>query len=126
MYNPQLDAFIKIADSGSFSKAAEAMYISTPAIIQQINLLESSCGFKLFIRSHHGVKLTPAGQSLYIDAKTIIRLSKDSLNKARLLSVSNENTIKIGTSLLYKCRLLLDLWTKSVKHIQNLKLKLFP
>ena len=42
MYNPQLDAFIKASDLGSFSKAAEAMYISTPAIIQQINLLESS------------------------------------------------------------------------------------
>ena len=124
MYNPQLDAFIKIADSGSFSKAAEAMYISTPAIIQQINLLESSCGFKLFIRSHHGVKLTPAGQSLYIDAKTIIRLSKDSLNKARLLSVSNENTIKIGTSLLYKCRLLLDLWTKISETHPELKIEI--
>ena len=75
MYNPQLDAFIKVADSGSFSKAAEAMYISAPAIIQQINLLEASCGFKLFARSNHGVKLTPAGRSLYEDAKTIIRLS---------------------------------------------------
>ena len=77
MYNPQLNAFIKVADSGSFSKAAEAMYISAPAIIQQINLLETSCGFKLFLRSNHGVKLTPAGRSLYKDAKTIIRLSQE-------------------------------------------------
>nr|WP_308499523.1 LysR family transcriptional regulator [uncultured Agathobacter sp.] len=29
MYNPQLDAFIKVADSGSFSKAAEAVYFCT-------------------------------------------------------------------------------------------------
>ena len=65
MYNSQLDAFIKVADSGSFSKAAEAMYISAPAIIQQINLLEASRGFKLFARSNHGVKMTPAGRSLY-------------------------------------------------------------
>lgn len=43
MYNPQLNAFIKVADSGSFSKAAEAMYISASAIIQQINLL---CDFQ--------------------------------------------------------------------------------
>ena len=68
MYNPQLDVFIKVADSGSFSKAAEAMYISAPAIIQQINLLEASYGFKLFIRSNHRVRLTPAGRSLYEDA----------------------------------------------------------
>lgn len=41
MYNHQLDAFLQVADLGSFSKAAEAMYISAPAVIQQINLLES-------------------------------------------------------------------------------------
>ena len=74
MYNHQLDAFIKVADLGSFGKAAESMYISSPAIIQQINLLERHCGFKLFNRSNRGVKLTPAGQSLYEDAKTLIRL----------------------------------------------------
>ena len=124
MYNPQLDAFIKVADSGSFSKAAEAMYISAPAIIQQINLLEAGCGFKLFVRSNHGVKLTPAGQSLYEDAKTIIRLSQDSLNKARRLAESSETTVRIGTSLLYKCRLLPDLWTRISEKHPELKIEI--
>lgn len=126
MYNPQLDAFIKVADSGSFSKAAEAMYISAPAIIQQINLLEASCGFKLFVRSNHGVKLTPAGRSLYEDAKTIIRLSQDALNKARRLAESSETTVRIGTSLLYKCRLLPDLWTKVSEKHPELKIEILP
>ena len=124
MYNPQLDAFIKVADSGSFSKAAEAMYISAPAIIQQINLLEAGCGFKLFVRSNHGVKLTPAGQSLYEDAKTIIRLSQDALNKARRLAESSETTVRIGTSLLYKCRLLPDLWTRISERHPELKIEI--
>lgn len=126
MYNPQLDAFIKVADSGSFSKAAQAMYISAPAIIQQINLLESSCGFKLFVRSNHGVKLTPAGRSLYEDAKTIIRLSHDALNKARRLAESSETTVRIGTSLLYKCRLLPDLWTRVSEKYPELKIEILP
>ena len=126
MYNPQLDAFIKVADSGSFSKAAEAMYISAPAIIQQINLLEASCGFKLFVRSNHGVKLTPAGRSLYEDAKTIIRLSQDALNKARRLAKSSETTVRIGTSLLYKCRLLPDLWTRISEKHPELKIEILP
>ena len=126
MYNPQLDAFIKVADSGSFSKAAEAMYISAPAIIQQINLLEASCGFKLFSRSNHGVKLTPAGRSLYEDAKTIIRLSQDALNKAQRLAESSETTVRIGTSLLYKCRLLPDLWTRVSEKHPELKIEILP
>ena len=126
MYNPQLEAFIKVADSGSFSKAAEAMYISAPAIIQQINLLETSCGFKLFTRSNHGVSLTPAGRSLYEDAKTIIRLSQDALNKARRLAESSETTVRIGTSLLYKCRLLPDLWTRVSEKHPELKIEILP
>ena len=126
MYNPQLDAFIKVADSGSFSKAAEAMYISAPAIIQQINLLEAGFGFKLFVRSNHGVKLTPAGRSLYEDAKTIIRLSQDALNKARRLAESSETTVRIGTSLLYKCRLLPDLWTQVSEKYPELKIEILP
>ena len=126
MYNPQLDAFIKVSDAGSFSKAAEAMYISAPAIIQQINLLEASCGFKLFIRSNHGVRLTPAGQSLYEDAKTIIRLSRDALSKAGRLAESSETTVRIGTSLLYKCRLLPDLWTQVSEKHPELKIEILP
>ena len=126
MYNPQLDAFIRVADSGSFSKAAEAMYISAPAIIQQINLLEASCGFKLFVRSNHGVNLTPAGRSLYEDARTIIRLSQGALNKARRLAESSETTVRIGTSLLYKCRLLPDLWTRVSEKHPELKIEILP
>lgn len=126
MYNRQLDAFIKTADLGSFSKAAEAMYISSPSIIQQVNLLEESCGFKLFVRSNHGVKLTPAGRSLYEDAKTIIRLSQDALNKARRLAESSETTVRIGTSLLYKCRLLPDLWTRISEKHPELKIEILP
>lgn len=124
MYNPQLDAFIKVADSGSFSKAAEAMYISAPAIIQQINLLEASCGFRLFSRSNHGVKLTLAGQSLYEDAKTIIKISQDSLNKARRYAESSETTVRIGTSLLYKCRLLPDLWAQISEMYPDLRIEI--
>ena len=126
MYNHQLDTFIKTADLGSFEKAGEALYISSTAVIQQINLLENLCGFKLFVRSNHGVKLTPAGRSLYEDAKTLIHFSEDALQKARLLAESSESTLRIGTSLLYKCRMLPDFWPK-VNEIQpDLRIEIRP
>lgn len=37
MYNPQLDTFICVVEAGSFSKAADKLYISPPAVIKQIN-----------------------------------------------------------------------------------------
>lgn len=126
MYSHQLDTFIKTADLGSFGKAGEALYISSTAVIQQINLLENLCGFKLFVRSNHGVKLTPAGRSLYEDAKTLIHFSEDALQKARLLAESSESTLRIGTSLLYKCRMLPDLWPKVTEIQPDLKIEIRP
>ena len=39
MYNPQLETFLRVADTGSFNKAAEQNYITPTAVIKQINLL---------------------------------------------------------------------------------------
>lgn len=61
MYNPQLETFLRVADAGSFSRAAEEAYITPTAVIKQINLLEESLGVKLFDRTHRGLTLTKAG-----------------------------------------------------------------
>lgn len=77
MYNPQLETFLRVADTGSFNKAAEQNYITPTAVIKQINLLEAELGIQLFVRTHRGVRLTEAGQSLYKDSKYIIRYCLD-------------------------------------------------
>lgn len=61
MYNSELDTFLAVAEAGSFSKAAKKLYISTPAVVQQMNLLEKRLNVQLFVRNTHGVTLTPAG-----------------------------------------------------------------
>ena len=45
----------KRQECGSFNKAAEKLYISPPAVIKQINLLESDLSLRLFIRTHRGL-----------------------------------------------------------------------
>lgn len=65
MYNPQLETFIRVADAGSFNKAAQEAYITPTAVIKQINLLEADLGVALFDRTHRGLSLTKAGKSLY-------------------------------------------------------------
>ena len=76
MYNPQLDTFICVVEAGSFSKAAEELYISAPAVIKQINSLENSLNLQLFERTHRGLIITEAGKSLYQDAKYMVNYSK--------------------------------------------------
>lgn len=83
MYDPRLETFLCVADNGSFNKAAEVLYISPPAVIKQINGLEKSLGFSLFLRTHRGLFLTAAGASLAEDARYVIQYSKDSIVRAR-------------------------------------------
>lgn len=108
MYIQQLATFIQVAESGSFGKAAELLFISVPAIVQQINLFEESCGFPLFNRSNRGVTLTPAGQSIYEDGKKIIRMSNKALERAKQIYENNLMTIKIGSSPIFRARVLID------------------
>lgn len=76
MYNPQLDTFICVVEAGSFSKVADKLYISPPAVIKQINSLENNLGVQLFARTHRGLVVTAAGESLYQDAKYMVNYSK--------------------------------------------------
>ena len=99
MYNHLLDTFIKVADAGSFNKAAEELFISPNAIMKQINLLEDNLGFELFKRTHRGIKLTPAGKSLYKDAKYIIEYSRYAIIRAKAQINPANELLRIGTSL---------------------------
>lgn len=100
MYNKQLEAFIQAADFGSFSKAAEIMFISPTAVMQQVNQLENHLDLQLFVRSNRGLELSEAGKSVYADAKYIIQYSKESLSRARHTANKDEYLIRIGVSLM--------------------------
>lgn len=126
MYNPQLDTFIKVADAGSFNKAAEALFISPPAVIKQINLLESSLSLRLFERSHRGLTLTKAGQSLYRDAKYLIKYSQESIERARSAMQEEHHAIRFGSSPTTPVDLLLDLWPKLRQVSPDIQFRLIP
>jgi DNA-binding transcriptional LysR family regulator len=68
MYNLQIEMFIRVADAGSFSKAAKEHYITPTAVIKQINSFEAGLGLRLFTQTHWGLTLTDSGKSLYTDA----------------------------------------------------------
>ena len=126
MYNLQLETFLCVAELGSFNKAAERMYISPPAVIKQINLLEESLHLQLFIRTHRGLQLTKAGQSLYQDAKYIIQYCKDSVTRARNAMQESADIIRIGTSPMTPAQVLVDLWPKLQADCPDTKFQLIP
>ena len=115
-----------MAQCGSFNKAAEKLYISPPAVIKQINLLEESLGLQLFVRTHRGLTLTEAGQSLCQDAKYIIQYCKDSVTRAKNAMQESDSVIRIGTSPMTPAQVLLDLWPQVQQHCPNIKFQLIP
>jgi DNA-binding transcriptional LysR family regulator len=126
MYNAQLDTFLCVADAGSFNKAAGILYISPSAVIKQINLLEAKLGVKLFVRTHRGLLLTPAGQSLYKDARYIIRYCREAAQRAQNAMTGSVRVVRVGTSLLTPAEVLLKLWPRMQKTVPDLKYQLVP
>ena len=126
MYNPQLETFLCVAEAGSFNRASEKLYISPPAVIKQINLLEESLGLELFVRTHRGLQLTEAGRSLYQDARYIIQYCKDSVTRARNAMRDSSEVIRIGTSPMTPAQVLVDLWPKLQEDCPNTKFQLVP
>ena len=126
MYNPQLETFLCVAESGSFNKAAEKLFISPPAVIKQINLLEENLGLQLFLRTHRGIQLTEAGKSLYQDAKYVIQYCKDSVTRARNAMRKTDDVIRIGTSPMTPAQVLVELWPKLQNYCPGTKFHLVP
>ena len=126
MYNPQLDTFLAVVEAGSFNKAAERLYISPPAVIKQINLLESSLGVRLFTRTHRGLILTEAGRSLAQDARYIVQYCKDSVTRARNAAGREQEVLRIGTSPMTPAQVLVDLWPKIQEDCPGVKFQLVP
>lgn len=126
MYNPQLETFITAADAGSFSKAAEKMFITPTAVIKQINLLEDGLGVKLFDRTHRGLALTKAGVSMYKDAKYVMQYCKDSVSRAKNAMQADTNIIRIGSSPMTPAQALMELWPAIHQRCPEIKFQIVP
>lgn len=68
-----MTCFLAVAEKLNFSRAAEALYLSQPALSQRIHALEEELGVTLFQRDHRHVFLTPAGSALLPEIQDIIR-----------------------------------------------------
>ena len=96
MNEHQLNSFVLTAERGSFSKAASESFITTSALVQQINLLEADLGFKLFVRKTTGVTLTTAGANFYESALTILNTMRESREMGTALERASNLEIKVG------------------------------
>lgn len=127
MIHPQLFTFFSVAENGSFSKAAEALFISPTAVMKQIDLLEGRLGVTLFSRTNHGLQITEAGKSVLEDAKYLADYAGRAVEKAREIDrQENQRSIRIGASVMTPAKFILDIWTDIQSLAPNLKIELIP
>ena len=92
----QLRYFVAITQNSSCSKAAQLYYVSQTAVSQQIKLLEEEFQVPLFVRAHHAVHLTAAGQVLYDYAVRILDLTEQAAARTRAAKPDFYPPIEIG------------------------------
>lgn len=126
MFNHQLTTFVTVADCGSFTKAAEVLFITPTSVMKQINALESHLNLRLIERSKHGIRLTPAGDAIYKDAKFLFDYSRRSIENARRTMEQEDKTFRVGTSMLNPAKPFMDLWYRVNQDFQDYKLRLVP
>ena len=93
-----LQAFITVADTGSFSQASDRLYLTQPAISKRIAALESELNNRLFDRIGRQINLTEAGNALLPRARRILQEIEDSRRTLKNLSGKTAGELRIGTS----------------------------
>lgn len=91
--------FVEIADCGSFSRAAENLFVSQPALSRSLQRLEDELGAQLFIRDKREVRLTAFGASCLDDARQLLFIADRITSSARIASSGESGTLTLGYNL---------------------------
>ena len=98
IFDFRLHVFYTVSQKLSFTKAAEALFITQPAVTKHIKELEEQLGTSLFKRHGSNITLTPAGEILVKHARQIFKSYETLENELAQLSDSVSGSIRIGAS----------------------------
>lgn len=94
----QLRSLIAIADTGTFTAAAQRLHVTQAAISMQIRQLEKELGVQLFARTPKRVHLTEAGEALSTRARAILAEHDAAIAELSSLAASPHHRLRIGTA----------------------------
>jgi LysR family transcriptional regulator, low CO2-responsive transcriptional regulator len=95
----QLKVFRTVVQYLSYTRAAEALYLSQPAVAQQVKSLEQMLGLRLFARSGRGIVLTPAGQEFLILVDQLLTRLTETAPVVHEIHTLKRGSVMIGASI---------------------------
>lgn len=95
----QLRSFVAVAERGSFTRAADDLYVAQQAISQQIKALEGALGVTLLRRTSRRVELTPAGKVFLADCRRVLAAADRAVRRVQEAARGEVGTVRIAYTL---------------------------
>jgi DNA-binding transcriptional LysR family regulator len=92
----QLRYFVAVAESGNLTAASRKLNVSQPPITRQIRQLETEIGVELLVRSSKGVQVTEAGKFFLVEAKRLLGISQNAIEKSKAAEAGEMGSLDIG------------------------------
>lgn len=119
-----MQLFIRVVETGSFSKAAVDLGVTQPTATKHVAALEAHLGSRLFHRSTRGVTPTEIGTLYYERCKSIARELEAADNLAGLLQSKVQGTLSINTSVAFGRRVMTPLVMRFMREHPQLQIDL--
>jgi DNA-binding transcriptional LysR family regulator len=120
----QLTTFVTVISEGSMTAAADKLYLTQPAVSQQIRNLEEDLGVELLVRGVRQIKATPQGEVLYEYAKKIINLTQLAEIAIKSIGAEMKGQLRVGTLNSIGLHLMSPIVGRLMRHNPELMLKI--
>lgn len=121
----QLEAFVRVAETKSFSTAAKMLFLTQPTVSAHISSLERELNTCLLVRNTKGVALSEAGKELYAYAEQMLELEQKIRERFGLTGRQSGSVLRIAASTIPAQYLLPDIMARFRKDYPEEQLKLF-
>ena len=121
----QLEAFVRVAETKSFSTAAKMLFLTQPTVSAHIASLERELNTCLLVRNTKGVALSEAGKELYAYAEQMLELEQKIRERFGLTGRQSGSVLRIAASTIPAQYLLPDIMARFRKEYPEEQLKLF-
>ncbi len=120
----QLTTFVTVISEGSMTAAADKLFLTQPAVSQQIRNLEEDLGVHLLVRGVRLIKATPQGEILFEQAKKIIQLAQSLEFTVKSIGSNIEGYLRIGTLNSVGLHLITPVMNRFLRHYPKLRTKI--
>ena len=125
MDEKDLIIFLTLAETGNLTRTAEKLYLAQPTLSKRLQNMEAELGAPLFLRSKHGVTLTPAGESARETIQKTVDAFDDLREKIQLGKGTVSGTLRITASIDYSTYRLPKVLSRYTDQFPDVKLQVF-